>query len=97
MKIELLLYGSIFLKKVDTWILGHYQWIYAIADNLSSHRSTHVLLISLAHQSWRFVFQPKYAAYLNLLQPWCKVLRSLTLKGRLFQSWGGSCAAIAAL
>ena len=25
----------------------------------------------------RFVFQPKYAAYLNLIEPWWKVLRSL--------------------
>ena len=34
-----------------------------------------------------FVFQPKYAAYLNLIEPWWKVLRSLALKGRRFEAW----------
>jgi len=33
------------------------------------------------------VFQPIYAAYLNLLEPWWKVLRSLALKGRRFDAW----------
>jgi hypothetical protein len=33
------------------------------------------------------VFQPKYAAYLNLIEPWWKVLRSLALKGRRFEAW----------
>jgi hypothetical protein len=40
-----------------------------------------VLLFSLLHPRWEFVFQPKYAAYLNLIEPWWKVLRSLALKG----------------
>ena len=33
------------------------------------------------------MFQPKYAAYLNLIEPWLKVLRSLALKGRRFEGW----------
>ena len=33
------------------------------------------------------VFQPKCAAYLNLIEPWWKVLRSLALKGRRFETW----------
>jgi hypothetical protein len=33
------------------------------------------------------VFQPKYAAYLNLIEPWWTVLRSLALKGRRFDAW----------
>ena len=41
----------------------------------------------LAHPRWEFVFQPKYAAYLNLIEPWWKVLRSLALKGRRFETW----------
>ena len=36
---------------------------------------------------WEFVFQPKYAAYLNLIEPWWKVLRSLAPKGRRFEAW----------
>jgi hypothetical protein len=32
------------------------------------------------------VVQPKYAAYLNLIEPWWKILRSLALKGRRFET-----------
>ena len=53
--------------------------VYAVVDNLSTHRATDVLLFALAHPRWEFVFQPKYAAYLNLIEPWWKVLRSLAL------------------
>jgi hypothetical protein len=31
--------------------------------------------------------QEKYAAYLNLIEPWWKVLRSLALAGRRFETW----------
>ncbi len=51
------------------------------------HSATDVLLFALAHPRWEFVFQPKYAAYLNLIEPWWKVLRSLALKGRRFETW----------
>jgi hypothetical protein len=40
------------------------------------------------------VFQPKYAAYLNLIEPW-KVLRSLALAGRRFETWNEVTTAIA--
>jgi hypothetical protein len=33
------------------------------------------------------VFQPKYAAYLNLIEPWWQTLRSLALTGRRFETW----------
>ena len=33
------------------------------------------------------MFQPVAAGYLNLIEPWWKVLRSLALKGRRFESW----------
>ena len=72
------------------------QRIYAIADNLPAHRATAVLLFALAHPRWEFVFQPKYAAYLNLIEPWWKILRSLALKGRRFETWGAICEAVAA-
>jgi hypothetical protein len=32
------------------------------------------------------VCQPKHAAHLNLIEPWWKVLRSLALKGRRFET-----------
>ena len=53
--------------------------MYAVLDNLAAHRSTDALLFSLAYPRWEFVFQPTYAAYLNLIEPWWKVLRSLAL------------------
>jgi transposase len=76
-----------FLDKVDMWLPSDIERIYAILDNLSAHRATDVLLFALAHPRWEFVFQPKYAAYLNLIEPWWKVLRSLALKGRRFETW----------
>jgi hypothetical protein len=76
-----------FLERVDTWVPQEAEPVYAILDNLNVHRATDVLLFSLAHPRWEFVFQPVYAAYLNLIEPWWKVLRSLALKGRRFETW----------
>jgi transposase len=76
-----------FLDLVDSWVDPATERIYAILDNRSTHRAMDVLLWSLAHPRWEFVFQPTYAAYLNLIEPWWKVLRSLALKGRRFATW----------
>jgi transposase len=76
-----------FLQRVDEWLPADLDRIYAIVDNLSTHRASDVLLFSLQHPRWEFVFQPKYAAYLNLIEPWWKTLRSLALKGRRFETW----------
>jgi len=76
-----------FLEQVDTWLPSEIARVYAIVDNLNVHRATDVLLFSLAHPRWEFVFQPKSAAYLNLIEPWWKILRSLALKGRRFETW----------
>ncbi len=84
-----------FLVRVDEWIPKDVHVVYAIVDNLSMHRATNVLLFSLSHPRWEFVFQPKYAACLNLIEPWWKILRSLALKGRRFESWHDICRAVA--
>jgi len=76
-----------FLEQVEAWIPAEVARAYGIVDNLNVHRATDVLLFSLAHPRWEFVFQPKYAAYLNLIEPWWKILRSLALKGRRFATW----------
>lgn len=55
-------------------------------DNLRGHRAYDVLLFNVAHPRWEFVFEPKYAAYPNLIEPWWKTLRSLA--GRFFETWG---------
>lgn len=76
-----------FLVQVDAWLPADAERVYAVLDNLSTHRATDVLLFSLAHPRWEFVFQPKYAAYLNLIEPWWKTVRSLALKGKRFETW----------
>jgi transposase len=82
------------LGQVDAWLPAEARTVFAIQDNLSTHRATEVLLFSLAHPRWQFVFQPTYAAYLNVIAPWWKVLRSLALKGRRFESWEEVCQAV---
>ena len=83
-----------FLEQVDGWIEAEVERVYAVLDNLSTHRALDVLLWALAHPRWAFVFQPTYAAYLNLIEPWWKVLRSLALKGRRFATWEEVCTAV---
>jgi hypothetical protein len=85
-----------FLARVDCWVGAAVGRIYAILDNLSTHRAVDVLLWALAHPRWEFVFQPTAAAYLNLIEPWWKVLRSLALTGRRFATWAEVCAAVEA-
>ncbi len=84
-----------FLNEVEHWIPEGIERVYAIADNLSSHRTTDVLLFMLAHPRWEMVFQPKYAAYLNLIEPWWKILRSLALAGQRFERWEDVANAVA--
>ena len=85
-----------FLEQVEAWVPEEVGRVYAILDNLPTHRTTDVLLFSLWHPRWEFVFQPVYAAYLNLIEPWWKVLKSLALKGRRFGTWEEACEAVAA-
>lgn len=76
-----------FLSAGEAWIAPASEPVYAIVDNLNIHSAPDVLRFSLLHPRWEFVFQPKYAAYLNLIEPWWKLLRSLALKGRRCQTW----------
>jgi transposase len=85
-----------FLGKTEVWLDADAERVYAIVDNLNVHRATDVLLFCLAHPRWEFVFTPRYAAYLNLIEPWWKTLRSLALKGRRFESWDELCQAVEA-
>jgi len=72
-----------FLEQVvEQWKEGE---IILILDNLSIHRSQEVELWALAYKRVRFLFQPTYAPWLNLIEPWWKTLRSLALKGRRFE------------
>lgn len=59
-----------FLEQVDTWLGDRAPRVHAILDNLSTHRAIDVLLWAVQHPRWEFVFQPKYVAYLNLIEPW---------------------------
>lgn len=88
--------GGDFWERVDTWRPQEAEPVYAILDHRNVHRATEVLVFSLAHPRWEFVFQPPYAASLNLIEPWWKVLRSLALKGHRFDPWDQVCQAIEA-
>ena len=68
---------------VQVWPAGD---LILILDNLSIHKSMDVRLWLLAHERIRFLFQPTYAPWLNLIEPWWKTLRSLALKGRCFDT-----------
>lgn len=84
-----------FLAQVEAWLPQNVTRVYAVLDNLSTHRARDVLLFSLAFPRWAFVFQPTSAAYLNLIVPWWKTLRSLALKGKRFETWEEIEAAVA--
>jgi transposase len=60
----------------DRWLL--------IEDNLSIHTSRETQLALTAWPEIQVQFIPKYACWLNLIEPWWKQLRSLALKGRRF-------------
>ncbi len=76
-----------FLCQVEGWVDPAAERVDAVVDNLNTHCALDVLPFALAHPRREFVFQPKYAAYLNLIEPWWKVLRSLALGGRRFDAW----------
>jgi len=85
-----------FLEQVEAWLEPTTDRVYAVLDTLSAHRAVDVLLWALVHPRWEFVFQPTYAAYLNLIEPRWKTLRSLALQGRRFAAWGEVCDAVEA-
>ena len=61
------------------------QWL-IIEDNLTIHKGRQTRLALAAWPEIRVQFLPKYACWLNLIEPWWKQLRSLALKGRRFDS-----------
>ena len=61
------------------------QWL-IVEDNLSTHISRETRLALTAWPEMRLQFIPKYACWLNLIEPWWKQLRSLALKGRCFET-----------
>ena len=61
------------------------RWL-LIEDNLTIHKSRDVQTALVAWPEIRVQFIPKYACWLNLIEPWWKQLRALALKGRRFES-----------
>ncbi len=83
-----------FLTAVDGWLGPVAGSGYPILDNLNVHHASDVLLFAARHPTWEFIYQPTYAAWLNLIEPWWKTLRSLALKGRRFETWAEICQAV---
>jgi transposase len=57
-----------------------------IEDNLSTHHSRDTCIALAAWPEIQILFLPKYACWLNLIEPWWKQLKSLALKGRKFET-----------
>ena len=57
-----------------------------IEDNLSIHHSRDTKIALAAWPEIQILFLPKYACWLNLIEPWWKQLRSLALQGRKFEN-----------
>ena len=80
-KVERVTNGTIIICTIIS-ICG---FIILILDNLNVHKTLDVRLWALAYPRVRFLFQPTYSPWLNLIEPWWKTLRSLALKGRCFK------------
>lgn len=61
------------------------RWI-IIEDNLIIHASREVKVALAAWPEIQIQFIPKYACWLNLIEPWWKQLKSLALKGKRFEN-----------
>ncbi len=70
----------------DQWLISN--------DNLSTHHSRETRLALAAWSEIRAQFIPKYACWLNLIEPWWKQLWSLALKGRCFEDTDDVCEAL---
>ena len=57
-----------------------------VEDNLSSHHSRETRIALASRPEIQILLLPKYACWLNLIEPWWKQLRSLALKGRRFEA-----------
>ena len=75
------------LGHVEQWGPPEPERLSAMVDNRKVQRATDVLLFCRHHPRWECVLQPKYAASLNLMEPWWKTRRSLALTGRRFETW----------
>jgi transposase len=71
------------------------RWL-IVEDNLSIHKSRDVKTALLAWSEFQILYLPKYAAWLNLIEPWWKQLNSLTRKGRRFETTDALAAALMA-
>jgi transposase len=61
------------------------RWL-VIEDNLSTHASRDVQTALLSWPQIQIQFLPRYASWMNLIEPWWKQLKSLALKGRRFET-----------
>lgn len=61
------------------------RWL-VIEDTLSTHASRDVKLALLSWPEIQVQFLPRYASWMNLIEPWWKQLKSLALKGRRFDT-----------
>ncbi len=59
--------------------------LYLIADNLASHKSIGVQFWFAQHPRVHALYTPTSAAWLNLIEPWWRLLRRNALAGQAFE------------
>ena len=57
-----------------------------IEDNMSSHHNRDARIALAAWSEIQILFLPKYACWLNLIDPWWKQFKYLALKRRKFET-----------
>jgi hypothetical protein len=85
-----------FLETLEAWLTARAApaHIVLVLDNHAIHKTLDSALFRQAHPDWTFCFQPTRAAWLNLIEPWWRILRSLALAGRQFSTWADLTTAI---
>jgi transposase len=88
-------YGASHMALIEKMIdkFASDRWL-IIEDNLSAHPSRDVKTALLAWSAIQIQFTPQYACWLNLIGPWWRQLKSLSLKGRRFETVDALTAAL---
>ena len=77
-----------FLSAVEAWIDPAVERVYAVLDNLNTHSAPDVLLFSLLHPSWEFVFCQRPQAVTGLAHS-RRVMEAMRsgMAMSVFQAW----------
>ena len=70
------------LRELANEILGDFDEIHIIADNLSAHKTKHVAQFLAAHPHLHLHYTPTYSSWLNQVENWfAKIEREVIARG----------------